>query len=191
MVVVIGAAYHHRNRGRRAAACCQSRRRIVSSISSPRPGAKSRLTPTRRNPAFSRTRSDPGVVRGRAGEQWAFADHAEKTLQRRTGDTLTPQRPIDPRSVGIDDALQDTRVIAQTRHAGKKRVTPSTSSPKSTGSPADLVGSAVRTPTPPSPRRTTGRLRRTQILSCGAMRSATRSAASPATASSAVWVAAA
>ena len=37
----------------------QSRRRIVSSISSPRPGAKSRLTPTRRNPAFSSTRSEP------------------------------------------------------------------------------------------------------------------------------------
>ena len=37
----------------------QSRRRIVSSISSPRPCAKPRSTPTRRNPAFSRTRSEP------------------------------------------------------------------------------------------------------------------------------------
>jgi transposase len=36
----------------------QSRRRIVSSISCPRPGAKSRLTPMRRNPAFSSTRSE-------------------------------------------------------------------------------------------------------------------------------------
>jgi hypothetical protein len=36
-----------------------ARRRIVSSISSPRPGAKSRLAPMRRNPAFSSTRSKP------------------------------------------------------------------------------------------------------------------------------------
>ena len=37
----------------------QSRRMIVSSISSPRPCAKPRSTPTRRNPAFSSTRSEP------------------------------------------------------------------------------------------------------------------------------------
>ena len=54
-------AAHSRLAERNAVRLPQPRRRMVSSISSPRPRAKPRSTPIRRNPAFSRTRSDAAL----------------------------------------------------------------------------------------------------------------------------------
>ena len=83
-----------------------------------------------------------GVVRGCAGEQWAFSGHGrEEALERGTGDSSAPERPIDPighlglvvddegadrpgdRSVGLDHALHTARVIPDPRHVDEEGLT--------------------------------------------------------------------
>jgi hypothetical protein len=117
----------------------QSRRRIVSSISSPRPGAKSRLTPTRRNPAFSSTRSEPTLseaARAYSGRSAVSArricsaalampfPHSVRSTQeghlRLIVDSERPDRSSDC-SVDIDDSVRDARVGPQARHPVEKR----------------------------------------------------------------------
>jgi hypothetical protein len=116
----------------------QSRRRIVSSISSPRPGAKSRLTPMRRKPAFSSTRREPRLsetARAYSGRSAVSARRSVGLRSRR----LPPERSVYPVghlrlivdsegrdrssecSVDIDDSVRDARVGPLARHPVEKR----------------------------------------------------------------------
>src|ERR1700693_6035020 len=117
----------------------QSRRRIVSSISSTRPGAKSWLTLTRRNPAFSRYSKRTAIVRGRSGVQWTISSLCKKNVSCCVRDAFPPLRSVYPVghlrlivdsegrdrssdcSVDIDDSLRDACVGPLPRHPVEKR----------------------------------------------------------------------